>query len=44
MDCVLCVYDFKSMTLEFAAANNPLWLIRNGELSVSSVTEWLDGG
>src|ERR1700741_611177 len=32
MDCVLCAYDFEHMTLEFAAANNPLWLVRNGEL------------
>jgi serine phosphatase RsbU (regulator of sigma subunit) len=32
MDCVLCAYDFENMKLEFAAANNPLWLIRNGEL------------
>lgn len=32
MDCVLCVYDFDKMLLHFAAANNPLWLLRNGEL------------
>ena len=32
MDCVLCAYDFENMTLEFAAANNSLWLIRNGAL------------
>ncbi len=32
MDCVLCAYDFENMKLEFAAANNPLWLIRNGEM------------
>lgn len=32
MDCVLCAYDFEKMLLHFAAANNPLWLIRNGEL------------
>jgi serine phosphatase RsbU (regulator of sigma subunit) len=32
MDCVLCAYDFEDMTLEFAAANNPLWLIRNKHL------------
>ncbi|MGB3948350.1 MAG: SpoIIE family protein phosphatase, partial [Bacteroidia bacterium] len=32
MDCVLCVYDFNKMLLHFAAANNPLWLIRNNEL------------
>jgi serine phosphatase RsbU (regulator of sigma subunit) len=32
MDCVLCAYDFENMKLNFAAANNPLWLVRNGEL------------
>lgn len=32
MDCVLCCYDFKNYKLEFAAANNPLWLVRNGEI------------
>jgi tetratricopeptide (TPR) repeat protein len=32
MDCVLCVYDFNKMLLHVAAANNPLWLIRNNEL------------
>jgi len=32
MDCVLCAYDFENMKLEVAAANNSLWLIRNGEL------------
>ncbi|HEY0031458.1 MAG TPA: SpoIIE family protein phosphatase [Bacteroidia bacterium] len=33
VDCVLCAYNFDSMKLEFAAANNPLWLIRNGEIT-----------
>ncbi len=32
MDCVLCAYDFKKMILEFACANNPLWLMRNGAI------------
>jgi serine phosphatase RsbU (regulator of sigma subunit) len=32
MDCVLCAYDFENMVLEFAAANNPLWLVRDKEL------------
>jgi serine phosphatase RsbU (regulator of sigma subunit) len=32
MDCVLCCYDFKAMKLYFAAANNPVWLVRNGTL------------
>ena len=29
MDCILCAFDFDKMLLHFAAANNPLWLIRN---------------
>ena len=32
MDCVLCAYDFKNMKLYLAAANNPLWIARNGEM------------
>lgn len=32
MDCVLCAFDFEEMVLNFSAANNPLWLVRNGEL------------
>jgi serine phosphatase RsbU (regulator of sigma subunit) len=32
MDAVICNFDFNNNTLQFAAANNPLWLIRNNEL------------
>ena len=32
MDAVICNYNFNSNRLQFAAANNPLWLMRNGEL------------
>ncbi|MCW3084785.1 MAG: hypothetical protein JWP12_2151 [Bacteroidetes bacterium] len=32
MDAVVCMFDFKSMWLRFACANNPLWLIRNNEI------------
>ena len=32
MDGVLCSFDLKNNKLEFTAANNPLWLIRNNEL------------
>ena len=32
MDCVLCAYDFKNMVLEFSAANNPLWLVRDKKI------------
>jgi serine phosphatase RsbU (regulator of sigma subunit) len=34
MDAVLCMFDMKGMWLRFAAANNPLWLIRNNELKI----------
>ncbi len=33
MDCSLCAYDFKKMEMEFSAANNPVWLVRNKELT-----------
>jgi serine phosphatase RsbU (regulator of sigma subunit) len=33
MDCVLCVYDFENGTMEFAAANNPLWHVRDGKVT-----------
>lgn len=32
MDAVICNFNFKENLLQFAAANNPLWLIRNNEL------------
>ena len=32
MDGVLCSFDLKNNKLEFTAANNPLWLIRNNKL------------
>jgi serine phosphatase RsbU (regulator of sigma subunit) len=32
MDMALCCYDIKNKTLEYAGANNPLYLVRNGEL------------
>ncbi|MGZ4055837.1 MAG: PP2C family protein-serine/threonine phosphatase [Bacteroidia bacterium] len=32
MDAVLCCFDFQNMTLEFACANNPLWIIRENKL------------
>jgi serine phosphatase RsbU (regulator of sigma subunit) len=33
MDCVLCKFDFNSLTLTFAAANSPLWLVRKGDFT-----------
>lgn len=32
MDMILCNFRLREMTLDFACANNPLWLIRNGRL------------
>ncbi|HET6993143.1 MAG TPA: SpoIIE family protein phosphatase, partial [Bacteroidia bacterium] len=32
MDCVLCKFDFNKHLLQFACANNPLWIIREGKL------------
>jgi tetratricopeptide (TPR) repeat protein/serine phosphatase RsbU (regulator of sigma subunit) len=32
MDAVLCAFNFNSMKLQFAAANNPLILVRHNEL------------
>jgi len=31
MDCVLCSLDLEKYKLDFACANNPLWIIRNKE-------------
>jgi serine phosphatase RsbU (regulator of sigma subunit) len=32
MDISLCAYNAKTKTIQWAGANNPLWLIQNGEL------------
>jgi serine phosphatase RsbU (regulator of sigma subunit) len=32
MDMTLCAINYKTMELQYASANNPLYLIRNGEL------------
>lgn len=32
MDISLCAFNYKKRTLEWAGANNPLWLIQDGEL------------
>ncbi len=34
MDLALCMFDFDNKTLQYAGANNPLYLIRNRELTV----------
>jgi len=32
MDCILCCFDFEKMTLDYAAANNSFYIVRNKEL------------
>lgn len=34
MDCMLCSFDIKNKKLEFAAANNPLWILKNGSSEI----------
>jgi len=34
MDAVVCKIDFESSVLEYAAANNPIYLIRDNKLDV----------
>ncbi|MBI3510948.1 MAG: tetratricopeptide repeat protein [Bacteroidetes bacterium] len=34
MDMVMCAIDFENLTLDFAGANNPLYLIRNNALTI----------
>jgi len=34
MDLALCLFDFEKQHLQYAGANNPLYQIRNGELTV----------
>jgi serine phosphatase RsbU (regulator of sigma subunit) len=36
MDCVLCALDFKNNKLEYAAANNTFYIVRNNELMLTS--------
>ncbi|HSY77647.1 MAG TPA: SpoIIE family protein phosphatase, partial [Bacteroidia bacterium] len=31
MDCILCSFNLTNYMLDFACANNPLWLVRNNE-------------
>jgi len=32
MDISLCLFDLKNRTLQWAGANNPLWIVRKGEI------------
>ncbi len=34
MDAVLCCFDLDKMELRFAAANNPVWILRDGKLTI----------
>ena len=34
MDCVMCAFDFDKKTLQYSAANNSFYIVRNGELIV----------
>ena len=33
MDAVLCSFNFANLKLDFAGANNPLWIVREGSLT-----------
>lgn len=37
MDMTLCALDLKKGKLEFAGANNPLWIVRNGAKEVEEI-------
>lgn len=39
MDMALCVIDTGDLTMEYAGANNPLYLIRKGELQITKATK-----
>lgn len=39
MDCSVCVYDFKNMKLFIAAANNPVWIVKNSGTKALEVHE-----
>ena len=32
MDCSICCFDFEKMELQVAAANNPVWIVRDNKL------------
>ena len=39
MDISLCAIDFNKMTLQWAGANNPLWIVRKNEHQVAELVE-----
>ncbi|MEW6468111.1 MAG: tetratricopeptide repeat protein [Bacteroidota bacterium] len=44
MDIALCSFDLQRMRLEFAGANRPLWIVRDGQLLEYSSTKAAVGG
>ena len=44
MDVSICSFDLARNTVHFAGANRPLWLIRNGELTVYRPDKYPIGG
>lgn len=44
MDISLCSIDFSANRLEYAGANNPLYLIRNGEIQITKADKQAIGG
>lgn len=44
MDVAMCAIDFSTMKLEYAGANNPLYLIRDGEILKTNPDKFSIGG
>jgi serine phosphatase RsbU (regulator of sigma subunit) len=44
MDISICAFDLTEKTVQFAGANRPLWLIRNGELATYKPNKFPIGG
>jgi serine phosphatase RsbU (regulator of sigma subunit) len=40
MDMTICAVDYASMTLEYAGANNPLYIIRNNEFLITKADKF----
>lgn len=43
MDLSFCAIDYENMTLEYAGANNPLYLIRDGEFNIVKADKFAIG-
>lgn len=44
MDVAMCSIDYKKMKLEYAGANNPLYIVREGELMETKADKFAIGG